>query len=105
VSRPRFHAPVLLRNPILRGHGGHAPDPEGHVAWDCIGGADEWVGTKLTFDLTGTDDGLRCCSPTPTGVTRPNSWPTAAQVGVFLLSLKQLVETAAGTPFPEDLKF
>ena len=27
-------------------------DPDGHVRWSCVGGADEWVGTTLTFDLT-----------------------------------------------------
>ncbi len=28
---------------------------DGQVAWSCVGGADEWMGTKLTFDLTETD--------------------------------------------------
>ena len=31
-------------------------DPDGHVNWNCVEGADEWVGTKLAFDLTHKDD-------------------------------------------------
>src|ERR1019366_8189570 len=31
--------------------------PDGQVDWTCVGGADEWVGTKLGFDLTENEDG------------------------------------------------
>jgi hypothetical protein len=31
-------------------------DSGGHVGWTCVEGADEWVGTRLAFDLTAKDD-------------------------------------------------
>jgi uncharacterized protein YndB with AHSA1/START domain len=80
--------------------------PEGHVAWSCIEGADEWVGTKLAFDLTYRD------GETVVLFTHAD-WRDASEFmahcsarwAYFLLSLKSLVETGKGTPFPEDLKF
>jgi len=81
-------------------------DPEGHVNWNCVEGADEWVGTKLTFDLTQKDD--------ETVVLFSHAdWRNASEFmahcsarwAYFLLSMKSLVETGKGTPFPEDLKF
>jgi uncharacterized protein YndB with AHSA1/START domain len=81
-------------------------DPDGHVRWNCVEGADEWVGTQLTFDLTQKDD------ETVVLFSHAN-WRTpsefmahcSARWAYFLLSLKALVETGKGTPFPEDLKF
>jgi uncharacterized protein YndB with AHSA1/START domain len=80
--------------------------PDGHVGWRCIEGADEWVGTKLSFDLTEQDD------ETVVLFTHAD-WRTASEFmahcsarwAYFLLSLKRLVENGKGTPFPEDLKF
>jgi hypothetical protein len=81
-------------------------DPDGHVEWRCVAGADEWVGTTLTFDLTHQDD--------ETVVLFAHAgWRDASELmahcsarwAYFLLSLKSLVETGRGTPFPEDLKF
>ena len=81
-------------------------DPSGHVDWHCVGGADEWIGTTLTFDLThkndetvvlfthadwrGSTDFMAHCS---------------ARWAYFLLSLKSYLEFGKGTPSPEDLKF
>jgi uncharacterized protein YndB with AHSA1/START domain len=66
-------------------------DPDGHVHWTCIEGADEWVGTTLAFDLTREpSEFMAHCS---------------ARWAYFLFSLKSLQETGKGTPFPEDLKF
>ena len=31
-------------------------DSDGQVSWSCVGGADEWVGTKVSFALTPKDD-------------------------------------------------
>ena len=30
--------------------------PDQRVSWKCVGGADEWIGTKLDFDLTQEED-------------------------------------------------
>ena len=80
--------------------------PDEQVRWNCVEGADEWVGTTLTFDFTATDD------ETVVLFTHAD-WPAqndfmahcSARWAYFLLSLKSYVETGKGTPFPEDLKF
>ena len=81
-------------------------DPAGHVSWNCIEGADEWVGTKLSFDLTSKDDETVVLF-THAEWRDPSEFMAhcSARWAYFLLSLKSLVETGKGTPFPEDLKF
>ena len=81
-------------------------DPEGHVEWHCVEGADEWVGTKLAFDLTHKDDETVVLF-THADWRGPSEFMAhcSARWAYFLLSLKSLVETGKGTPFPEDLKF
>jgi hypothetical protein len=81
-------------------------DPEGHVSWNCIEGADEWVGTKLSFVLTHKEDETVVLF-THADWRDPSEFMAhcSARWAYFLLSLKGLVETGKGTPFPEDLKF
>ena len=81
-------------------------DPEGHVSWNCIEGADEWVGTRLTFDLTRNDDQTVVLF-THADWREPVEFMAhcSARWAYFLLSLKSLLETGRGTPFPEDMKF
>ncbi len=83
-----------------------ALDPGGRVAWRCVGGADDWVGTQLSFDLTTVDDGTAVLFA-HAGWRDANEFMAhcSARWAYFLLSLKQLVETGTGTPFPEDLRF
>ena len=80
--------------------------PKERVVWSCVGGADEWVGTTLTFELSPSTEG--------TAVLFSHAdWREASEFmahcsarwAYFLLSLKAYVETGRGTPFPEDLKF
>ncbi|HVA09807.1 MAG TPA: SRPBCC domain-containing protein [Acidimicrobiales bacterium] len=81
-------------------------DPEGHVSWNCIGGADEWIGTTLTFDLTDKGDETVVMF-THADWRQPGEFMAHcnARWAYFLLSLKSLMESGKGTPFPEDLKF
>ncbi len=81
-------------------------DPEGQVGWSCVGGADEWVGTKLSFTLTPKDDETVVLF-THADWRDPSDFMAhcSARWAYFLLSLKSLVETGKGTPSPEDLKF
>ncbi len=83
-----------------------ALDPAGQVHWNCVEGADEWVGTKLSFDLTHKDDETVVLF-THADWRNPTEFMAhcSARWAYFLLSLKALVETGTGTPFPEDLKF
>jgi hypothetical protein len=80
--------------------------PPAHVAWRCLEGPDEWVGTTITFDLVPEGDAT---------VVRfaHAGWAEATELmghcsarwAYFVLSLKLLCETGKGTPFPDDLKF
>ena len=81
-------------------------DPDGQVAWNCVGGADEWVGTTVSFALTPGDDGTVVLF-THAGWRDASDFMAhcSARWAYFLLSLKSLVETGVGTPSPEDLKF
>jgi len=80
--------------------------PDTNVTWRCVGGAADWVGTTITFDLVPTDDGTAVLF-THADWRDPNEFMAhcSARWAYFLLSLKHLVETGTGTPFPEDLKF
>ncbi len=81
-------------------------DPEGSVKWRCIDGADEWIGTSQSFDLSRQGDNTVVLF-THAGWRSPSEFMAhcSARWAYFLLSLKSLVETGKGTPFPEDLKF
>jgi len=80
--------------------------PDGHVSWSCVGGADECVGTKLTFDLTQTNAETVVLF-THAHWRSPSEFMAhcSARWAYFLLSLKSLLETGKGTPFPDDLRF
>ena len=81
-------------------------DPDGHVHWHCVEGADEWVGTKLAFDLTQSGDETVVLF-THADWRDPSEFMAhcSARWAYFILSLKSLVETGKGTPFPDDLRF
>jgi len=76
------------------------------VAWQCIDeGTPEWLGTRVTFDLS--EDAGRTTllfghrawkETTPFFAHCSMKWAT------FLLSLRDLVETGAGKPFPRDVQ-
>ena len=81
-------------------------EPGEAVDWACVGGAEEWVGTDLTFNLRPDGDDTVVLF-THEGWREPTEFMAhcSARWAYFLLSLKQLVETGRGTPFPGDLKF
>jgi uncharacterized protein YndB with AHSA1/START domain len=80
--------------------------PDGQVNWSCIGGAGEWVGTELAFDLE-HKDGETVVLFTHADWREPSDFMAhcSARWAYFLLSLKSLLETGKGTPFPDDQKF
>lgn len=81
-------------------------DPPLAVGWRCVGGADDWVGTTIAFELSVTDDGTAVLfSHAGWRVASEFMAHCSARWAYFLLSLKSLLETGKGTPFPEDLKF
>lgn len=97
--------------------------PPGQVKWICIAGADEWMGTTLSFKLEGGDkkalrnghpeagDQLRQNKDNVTLLTlQHDDWkdytPMYAECSYtwaqFLRSLKLFCETGKGTPWPDQ---
>jgi uncharacterized protein YndB with AHSA1/START domain len=79
--------------------------PEQRVRWRHSGDMPEdWKGTEICFDLT--EQGGQVLVR-----FRHSHWTEASDFmahcstkwGVFLLSLKQAIETGAGRPFPHDI--
>lgn len=79
--------------------------PPQRVCWQCIEGPDEWLGTEITFDLSQQDDQTIL-------IFGHRNWREAVEFtahcsmkwAVFLLSLRDYVETGKGKPSPHDLK-
>lgn len=79
--------------------------PGQSVHWYCIAGPDEWVGTSITFDLSEQDHQTIL-------LFGHRNWREGADFtahcsmkwAVFLLSLRDYVETGKGKPSPHDLK-
>ena len=79
--------------------------PEKHAGWRCVDGPPEWIGTNITFDLS-VQDGQTIV------LFGHRNWRESGEFmahcsmkwGVFLLSLREYVETGKGKPSPHDLK-
>lgn len=75
------------------------------IRWTCLEGPPDWVGTSITFDLS-VQDGQTIV------IFGHRGWAEASESmahcsmkwAVFLLSLRELVETGKGRPSPGDLK-
>jgi hypothetical protein len=80
-------------------------DPARRVLWQVIDGPEEWVGTKISFDLKQNDDWTIV-------LFKHQGWKEPVEFmhhcstkwGVFLLSLKSLLETGKGAPWPNEIK-
>jgi uncharacterized protein YndB with AHSA1/START domain len=79
--------------------------PSSEVRWQCIEGPEEWIDTKITFQLTQQDDYTIL-------LFGHRDWREEAEFtahcsmkwAVFLLSLREYVETGKGKPSPNDVK-
>ncbi|GMU65019.1 MAG: activator of HSP90 ATPase [Acidobacteriota bacterium] len=75
------------------------------VLWEVVGGPEEWVGTRIRFDLRQEDDRAIV-------LFRHQGWREPVEFmhhcstkwGVFLMSLKSLLEDGTGAPHPDDVK-
>jgi uncharacterized protein YndB with AHSA1/START domain len=80
-------------------------NPSKSVRWLCVAGPEEWVGTEISFDLSEQDGQIII-------LFGHKNWRQAVEFtahcstkwAVFLLSLRQYVETGKGSPSPNDLK-
>lgn len=78
--------------------------PNERVEWEVAAGPDEWIGTRVSFDLKQEDDYTVV-------LFKQAGWQEASEFmhhcttkwGTFLLSLKQLADTGTGAPHPEDV--
>jgi Activator of Hsp90 ATPase homolog 1-like protein len=75
------------------------------VLWEVVAGPEEWIGTTVSFDLRQEDDWTII-------LFKHEGWKEPVEFmhhcttkwGVFLLSLKSLLETGKGRPAPDDIK-
>jgi uncharacterized protein YndB with AHSA1/START domain len=80
-------------------------DPASRVLWQVVGGPEEWVGTKIGFELKQDGDYAVV-------LFRHQGWKEPVEFmhhcstkwAMFLMSLKSLVETGKGAPSPNDVK-
>jgi uncharacterized protein YndB with AHSA1/START domain len=79
-------------------------DPAKHVLWEVIGGPKEWIGTKVGFEFKQDGDYTIVLfkhqdwrEPTESMHHCSTKW------GTFLMSLKALLETGKGAPYPNDV--
>ena|SRR3984957_5771461 len=75
------------------------------VSWKVMEGPEEWMNTEITFDMNpGKEEVVlyfthkNWSNPTDFMAQCNTKW------AVFLLSLKDLVETGQGHPFPNDIR-
>lgn len=80
-------------------------DPARRVLWQVVGGPEEWIGTKISWELK--QDGEYCIV-----LFKHQDWKEPVEFmhhcstkwAIFLMSLKSLLETGKGAPNPNDLK-
>jgi uncharacterized protein YndB with AHSA1/START domain len=77
------------------------------VAWRCVDGPDEWLGTDVTFELRRDVEAAETVLLfTHDGWRQPGEFMhhCSTKWASFLISLKQDVETGDGRPHPNDVK-
>jgi len=79
--------------------------PAKRVLWQVLDGPQEWIGTKISFDLKQEGDWTIV-------LFKHHGWKEPVEFmyhcstkwAVFLLSLKSLLETGKGAPWPNEFK-
>lgn len=79
--------------------------PDERVVWEVVDGPQEWLGTHIEFRLV-PDGDYTIVLFKHTGWAEPVEFMhhCSTKWAVFMLSLKELVETGQGRPEPHDLK-
>lgn len=80
-------------------------DPSKRVLWEVIDGPEEWIGTKISWELKQEDDWTIIYFKHE-GWKKPVEFMhhCSTKWAVFLLSIKSLLETGKGAPYPNDMK-
>ena len=79
--------------------------PAQRVLWQVVDGPEEWIGTKIDWELKQDGDYVIV-------LFKHQDWKEAVEFmhhcstkwAIFLMSLKSLVETGKGAPSPNDVK-
>jgi hypothetical protein len=79
--------------------------PNRRVLWQVVDGPEEWLGTKISFDLRQDGDWTIVLFK-HAGWKEPVEFMhhCSTKWAVFLLSLKALLETGKGRPWPDEIK-
>jgi uncharacterized protein YndB with AHSA1/START domain len=79
--------------------------PSARVLWQVVGGPEEWLGTTVSFELR-QDGDYTILLFKHQGWKEPVEFMhhCSTKWGVFLMSLKSLIETGKGAPYPRDFK-
>ncbi len=80
-------------------------EPNREVRWRVTDGPPEWIGTDLTFQLS-QDGGMTILDFGHRGWKEEVDFTAHCSMkwAVFLLSLRDFVETGKGQPSPDDMK-
>src|SRR6202012_481884 len=79
--------------------------PGKRVLWQVVDGPEEWLGTKISFDIKQNGEWTVI-------LFKHQGWKEPVEFmhhcstkwAVFLLSLKSLLETGKGAPWPNEIK-
>jgi uncharacterized protein YndB with AHSA1/START domain len=79
-------------------------DPGKRVLWQVVDGPQDWMGTRISFDLRREDD-FTVVLFKHQGWAEPVEFMhhCSTKWATFLMSLKSLVETGKGAPYPDDV--
>jgi uncharacterized protein YndB with AHSA1/START domain len=79
--------------------------PDQQVRWQVMDGPQEWVGTKIGFELQQAGE-YAVVLFKHQGWKEPGEFMhhCSTKWAIFLMSLKQLVETGTGSPNPHDVQ-
>ncbi|MBS0521656.1 MAG: SRPBCC domain-containing protein [Proteobacteria bacterium] len=80
-------------------------DPGKRVLWQVVDGPEDWLGTKVSFDLAQEED-YAVVRFKHAGWKAPVDFMhhCSTKWGMFLMSLKSVLEGGTGTPWPNDIK-
>lgn len=80
-------------------------DPGKRVLWEVVEGPEEWVGTRVVWDLAQVED-YTIVLFQHQGWREPVEfmYHCSTKWAIFLMSLKSLNETGKGAPDPHDVK-
>jgi uncharacterized protein YndB with AHSA1/START domain len=79
--------------------------PDTRVVWQVVKGPEEWIGTKIRFELK-QENGFTIVLFRHEGWKEPVEfmYHCSTKWAIFLMSLKSLGETGKGQPSPNDVK-